>query len=727
MNFRYSVRTVALSVALIILAANIAESKPIIFRDNSSNNTVGKQVELLIDSSGYFNINNIVTEGKFKQSEKTAPIFFLKNQILWARFSVTNLTADSSVFFCIEYPHISEMDLYKLDENGQLQTIVSTGTNYDFNQRSHNHVNFNFNLHLPQGKTGTYYFKINSQHPVELRMALMNFNAVAQVHSLQSMIMAAYLGVIISILLYNLFLYFATRDRSYIVYVIYLFTLAFAQLTQAGWSFKYFWPSMPTFNNVGVIWTTCFAGIAAICFAISFLHTATYSPKAHTFLWLLIWAHIVAFLLSFSSFRFVSYHILNFSVLVSGVVLIYVSAAISARGYRPALYYLLAWSAFLVGLIILVLRNLGFLPVNNFTTYVLYGGSAIEAILLSIALADKISILRREKEVSQAAALQISQENERLVKEQNIVLERKVAGRTEELQKANHQLTEAFKNLKGAQIQLVESEKMASLGQLTAGIAHEINNPINFVKSNIKPLQLDFKDLMEVINEYEKLHDFEIPEIKPHLEQIEALKKSIDLEFIKKEVESLMKGIENGAERTAEIVRGLRTFSRLDESVIKTVDIHEGIDSTLILLRSNIPANISVVKDYLADGNIECFPGKLNQVFMNIISNAVHAIKSKPEMMPDEKITISTRRLEAEQIEIRIKDTGKGMSEEVKQKIYDPFFTTKDVGEGTGLGMAIVFKIIQEHSGKIELHSTEGVGSEFIITLQDAIPVKKPA
>jgi signal transduction histidine kinase len=553
----------------------------------------------------------------------------------------------------------------------------------------------------------------------------MSASKVAAVNSFQSVITGTYLGIIGAILLYNLFLCFATRDRSYIVYVAYLFALALAQLTLSGWSFKYFWPSFPALNQYAVIWTSCFAGISAMVFAMSFLRTSTYLPKVHLFLRVLIALYGIALLLSFSSFTLSAYQILNINGMASGVTLIFASATIYKKGYRPALYYLFAWSAFLVGLIILVFRNMGFLAVNNFTNYVLYAGSAIETILLSIALADKISILRKEKDESQHEALRISKENEMLVKEQNIVLERRVAERTEALQLANNQATIAFKGLKDTQIQLVEAEKMASLGQLTAGIAHEINNPINFVKSNIKPLQLDFKDLMEVIGEYEKLHTIETSQIESHLKEIDALKRSLDVDFIKTEIDELMKGIENGAERTAEIVRGLRTFSRLDESVIKTVDIHEGIDSTLILLRSTVPDNLTIVKEYNADGNIECFPGKLNQVFMNILSNAIHAIKSKPEMLPDEKITISTNQLSEHQIVIKIKDSGKGMSEETKQKIFDPFFTTKDVGEGTGLGLAIVFKIIQEHSGKIEVISEEGKGSEFIITLNDSIPGKR--
>ena len=719
------VRPAFFVLVFLMLTARPAQSNPIIYNNEFPNTMIGTNVELLIDSANSLNSENIIGAGHFTFSEKKAPIFFLADKTLWGRFSVTNNTSRKNIFFSVEYPNISLITFYKLNDQNKLEKVIETGHQFDFNTRPNTYVDFNFPLRLDSGQTGTYYFKIKSGHPVELRMALMSASKLSEVSAFQSLIAGTYLGIIGAILLYNLFLCFATRDRSYIVYVTYLFALILAQLTLSGLSFKYFWPSVPALNHYAVIWTSCFAGISAMAFAMSFLHTSTYLPKFHFFLKTLIALYGVAILISFTPFTLSAYKILNFNGIVSGVTLIIVSSTIYKKGYRPALYYLFAWSAFLVGLIILVLRNMGLVAVNDFTNYVLYAGSAIEAILLSIALADKISILRKEKDASQQEALRISKENEKLVTEQNIVLERRVAERTEALQLANNQATIAFKGLKDTQIQLVEAEKMASLGQLTAGIAHEINNPINFVKSNIKPLQLDFKDLMEVIGEYEKLHTKDISEIEPHLKEIESLKRSLDLDFLKTEIGELMKGIENGAERTAEIVRGLRTFSRLDESVIKTVDIHEGIDSTLILLRSNVPENLSIVKEYNVDGTIECYPGKLNQVFMNILSNAIHAIKSKPEMTADEKIIISTNQLSEHQIVIRIKDTGKGMSEETKQKIFDPFFTTKDVGEGTGLGLAIVFKIIQEHSGKIEVISEEGKGSEFIITLNDSVPGKR--
>jgi two-component system NtrC family sensor kinase len=268
---------------------------------------------------------------------------------------------------------------------------------------------------------------------------------------------------------------------------------------------------------------------------------------------------------------------------------------------------------------------------------------------------------------------------------------------------------------------LVEAEKMASLGQLTAGIAHEINNPINFVKSNIRPLEMDIKDLIEIIDAYDTLHTIPDADFAGKLIEINKLKKQIDVDYVKDEISNLVKGIHDGAERTAEIVMGLRNFSRLDESEVKIVNIHEGIDSTLIILKNALPPNIVVKKDFGAHGEIECFPGKLNQVFMNILSNGMQAIKEKEHQEAEESITITTRDAD-DKIEISIKDTGIGMTDEVRQKIFDPFFTTKDVGEGTGLGLSIVYKIIQKHEGKIEVLSSKGKGAEFVISLYKVLP-----
>lgn len=335
--------------------------------------------------------------------------------------------------------------------------------------------------------------------------------------------------------------------------------------------------------------------------------------------------------------------------------------------------------------------------------------------LLSFALADKINYFKKENETSQAQALQASLENQHLIKEQNVMLEKKVKERTEELESANLTLNDTLNNLKATQSQLVDAEKMAALGQLTAGIAHEINNPINFVTSNVKPLQLDIDDLKDIIKKYESI-DFE-KEIKPQIEAIEAYKKQIDLNFINNEITSLLSGISEGAKRTAEIIRSLRNFSRVDETDMKAIDLNEGLLSTLVLVRNTLPDNLTVIKELGNLPKVECMPGKINQVFMNLVSNAVQAIKSKEVQEEEEFLTIKSW-YEDQKVHISIKDSGTGMSEEVKHRIFEPFFTTKDIGEGTGLGLSIVFSIIEKHKGHIDVVSKVGEGTEFIITLQ---------
>ncbi len=288
-------------------------------------------------------------------------------------------------------------------------------------------------------------------------------------------------------------------------------------------------------------------------------------------------------------------------------------------------------------------------------------------------------------------------------------LELKVEERTQDLNKKNAALNETLSKLRQAQTQLIQSEKMVSLGQLTAGIAHEINNPINFVLNGIMPLEANISDLFELVGLYIKNLESPTPDL---VEIIKELKDEIEYDELKPEILGLCNSIKIGAKRTSEIVNGLRTFSRTDENEKKLTDIHEGLDSTLAILSGKLKGRVQVVKEYASLPHIDCFPGQLNQVFMNIISNANQAIGDVKGT-----ITITTNKANDDSITIGIKDDGPGMSDEVKEKIFEPFFTTKDVGEGTGLGMSITFGIIQKHSGSIEIETTVGVGTEFLITI----------
>ena len=276
------------------------------------------------------------------------------------------------------------------------------------------------------------------------------------------------------------------------------------------------------------------------------------------------------------------------------------------------------------------------------------------------------------------------------------------------IEKKNRDLRKTMDKLKSTQSQLIDSEKMASLGQLTAGIAHEINNPINYISAGINPLKRDMADFEALYSKFKVASENGFDENK--LRETKQFSEEIESDFLFKEIKSLLEGIEEGASRTREIVAGLRNFSRMDEDAIKTANVNEGIDSTLMLLQNKLKNKVTIKKEYGQIPPIECYPGKLNQVFMNILNNAAEAIKDNGE------IEIHTWG-DKEHAYISIKDNGIGMPENVRKRIFEPFYTTKEVGQGTGLGLSISFGIIEKHKGSITVKSKKNEGSEFIIRL----------
>jgi two-component system, NtrC family, sensor kinase len=290
------------------------------------------------------------------------------------------------------------------------------------------------------------------------------------------------------------------------------------------------------------------------------------------------------------------------------------------------------------------------------------------------------------------------------------------------LKKSARELELTLKELQNTQAKLLHSEKMSSLGQLVAGIAHEINNPVGFIHSNLAPASDYILDLLELIRLYQEY--FPQPP-----QAIDDRIKIIDLNFVLEDLPKLINSMQVGTERIREIVLSLRNFSRLDEAEIKAVDIHEGIDSTLMILNHRIKETairplIRVIKSYENLPKIECYSGQLNQVFMNILANAIDELDKNIHNHPEPIINIKTTIInnqENQYVQISISDNGSGMSEEIKSRIFDPFFTTKPVGKGTGMGMSICDRIIREtHRGKLYCNSQLAKGTEFIIE----IPIK---
>ncbi|ACU58814.1 sensor histidine kinase [Chitinophaga pinensis] len=697
-------RFIALWLLAILGYQQMQAATPIVYHNNMPLTRIGKNLEIYTDKTNALDIN-AVSKKTFSFPDENVPNLQITPHTHWVRFTVTNESDLREIMLEVEYPTIDDITLFELRPDGTYDS-TRLGEFTSYHNRPVDHQNYIFPLYIATHTTRQYYLRVIAGEQVQLPMSIGTRDQVSEKNDYRDLIFGLYIGVMLAMSFYNLFLYLSTKDNSYLTYVSYNVFVALTQATLQGYSFRFLYPDSPWMAQHATVLVPILNGLTALVFIQQFLLTKQFYKKGHRLINILLILYMGCFIPALLNKYIIAQIWVQMVVGAAAVSVFYISLRMSMKGYSSARFFLLAWSIFLLSVLVFVLRNANVLPYNEFTYYALQIGSGMEALLLSFALAYKINLFKAE-------ALHASQENERLVKEQNIILEEKVTQRTEELQTSNEELNVALKNLKEAQTQLVEREKMASLGQLTAGIAHEINNPINFVTSNIKPLKLDIQDIRTLLDKYDDLPN--TTDIQGALKDIAAFKQQIDIDYIHEEISSLIKGIEDGASRTSEIVRGLRTFSRLDESDVKSVDLHEGIDSTLVLLKNSIPTNVKVIKDYGSLPKIECYAGKINQVFMNILTNAFNAIKTNNQDR-EEVVTITTREDNGLAL-ISIKDTGPGMTEQVKEKIFDPFFTTKDVGEGTGLGLSIVFSIIEKHNGRIEVITAPDKGAEFIIYL----------
>ena len=285
---------------------------------------------------------------------------------------------------------------------------------------------------------------------------------------------------------------------------------------------------------------------------------------------------------------------------------------------------------------------------------------------------------------------------------ENIHLRLEQQRRIAELQSANRKLGEA-------QEQLLQAEKMASIGQLAAGVAHEINNPVGYVASNLSALGRSMNDLLSVLDAGERL-EASLSGETPELLALRALKEKVNLDFLREDLRDILAESKEGLERVKKIVLDLKTFSHVDEAEWKVVDLHAGLESTLNIVWNELKYKADVVKEYGELPEVECLPAQLNQVFMNLLVNAGQAIEKHGT------ITLRTGR-EGERVWVEVADTGKGIAPEHIGRVFDPFFTTKPVGKGTGLGLSLSFGIVKKHHGQIEVESTPGQGTTFRVWL----------
>lgn len=683
------------------------------FVKDKSNSYIGKSVSIFKDQTKQLTFEDVHQQPNlFKPSNDEVLNLGIDDVNNWIRFEIRNLSEKDKLVVNLSHANIDEVVFYTL----RYGVVDSTSLNYgsDVKDRAYPHQFFLFEIPLKKGEEVTCFFKLRSNTQLMAPISIHTEKGVMETLLETDIFSAIYIGLMLAMILYNIFLYFSTRESHYYVYVNYIFWVTVAQCIILG--------IFEPFITIHSVWLSsrlltfsgAMSGIAAIFFVKSFLQTAKDAPKLDKLLniFLISYFIIIGFLVA--GVLIPAYKMVNIVAGGGSIIVLIAAFKLSGQKYKQTKYFLFAWCVFLVSVVVYVFKDYNILKYNFFTVRSVQIGSVIEAILLSFALGDKINIYRKEKEESQTRELATLLENERLIREQNVVLEQKVEERTSELTESNESLHATLKHLKEAQSQLVEAEKMASLGQLTAGVAHEINNPINFVTSSVAPLKRDINMIWETLDEVENVALNDELTLSEKQSRITAYKEDIDLEYLRTEVDFLLKGMSEGANRTAEIVKSLRIFSRVDEDTLKFADINEGLESTMVILNSLIQQGIEVVKNYGNLPPIECYAGKLNQVFLNVLTNAIYAINKKFQNNPGGILILKTGLTEDESfMYVSIADNGIGIPPEIRDKIFEPFFTTKDVGEGTGLGMSIAYNTIAKHNGKIVVDSVVGEGTVF--------------
>lgn len=678
---------------------------------------VGKRLESLSqqDIPDLVQVEDLGTLDEWTPRLEVVPNLGLSNDIQWLRLKVDPRTENGQLIE-IQNAGIDELICYMICD-GDIIATYARGIFHETPAESKIGTYPSFPIPLVECGELQALFRLQSSKPLLIPMRIAGPRQVLKGAHERDVLFAAYFGVILVMLLYNLFLFLSVGDRSYLEYSIYILMIGGTQLVLNGYAPVFGSESFPWINLRLTHFFGVLSGLTTIVFAQNFLRLNHYVPWLNKLLNAYFFLYLVAFVLALFGLLVWSYSVINFC---AGAIFFLIPGAIITmrKGYEPARYFLIAFSVFIAAVIVFVLKDTGLIPYNQWTFFALPLGSAFEVILLSLALASRINQLKKDGAKAREEQLELAQVNEKIVRDQNVVLEERVKKRTSELEDINDTMQGTLNELQSAQQQLVQSEKLASIGQLTAGIAHELNNPINFVSSSAQSLRRDFEDLNAIVEAVKSL-SADNPELQARFRDIHSLLGQLDIEFTQQEIEELLNGIEDGANRTSEIVRGLRIFSRMDGDNFIQADINELMNSTLVVLRSNLRSQ-SQVRAELADNlpQFSCQPGRLNQVFMNIITNAAQATESTNLTLEEREVVVSTTLVESigqSWIEVRITDNGEGMDDGVKAQIFDPFFTTKPVGEGTGLGLSIVMGILRDHNAEVDVQSEVGLGTAFII------------
>ncbi len=658
---------------------------------------IGKQTAFFRDP-GSRSIQAILQptiQSKFQKYNQDEPSFGGTTDAIWFKFTAGNVT-DKQFFLHIGSAFIDSIALYAVTNN-QVREVQLSGDNYVFTNRPLKVNTFLFPLNIKSGEQQEYLLRVKTMQPFFFPLRVGTLDTFMEDTHKLDLIQGIYLGFMLLIFLYNLFLYFSTKENIYLYYVAYVFSITWFMSTVYQYVFEFIWPNLPVINQFAVA-SSGLTILTATLFTREFLHTSRLAPRSHKFSIVFICLGILCFVLVFTPLKIPALMLAQSGIMLMAVYFLVTGVIVYRKGYNPAKFYLVAWSFLITGFIAAILESLNILPVMYYINSMQIG-SAIEVTLLSLALADRINIYKKQREEAHAKALRMAHEQSEFVLQQNIQLEQKVTERT-------MALTKSLDELKITQAQLIQSEKMASLGELTSGIAHEIQNPLNFI-NNFSEVNIE---LLEEMTD-------EIKGNNP--EQILILLNDIK--------ENNRRTMFHG-KRADDIIKGMLQHSRTNTGKKELTNINALCDEYLRLSYHGFRAkDKSFTCDFKTNfdetiGEINIVPQDIGRVLLNLYNNAFYAVKAPNPSRQDKPIVqVKTGKALSvtgdPMIEITVSDNGTGIPQSIINKIFQPFFTTKPTGQGTGLGLSLAYDVIKAHNGELKVETQEGKGTTFIIQL----------
>jgi len=673
-------------------------------------------IEVLEDHNDSFSLEQVITSTEFKIMAQEIPNLGISASAFWLKFEIKNNTNNSNLNLILEQPNLDEVELYKLSSSEKHQ-VVRKGEYEAFHHKNYQHPNYIFDVIIPKNESITFLLKVKANEPIFLPLFVGSIQSTILYISKKDTLFSFYAGIILVMLLYNVFIYFTVRDKSYLFYVFYILFILLTQIALKGYHFKYLMPDFPEWANKSVTLFPSIAGIAAMEFIKNFLQTKERVPSLNKVFNVLKVIFLFSIVLLFFDFPIQSFQIMQTNTMLLSIYALYVGFKIMKLGYRPAKFFLLAWSMLLIGAFMFVLKDYGILPYNNFTNYTLPAGSAIEVVLLSFALADRINILKEEKEVAQTEELKQRKENQEILKNQAETLTVQVNERTEELRTKNNKLKKAYQDLEVTKAELIQKEKIAAVGRMAAGMSHGFNNDNTTIKLALGVVELNTSFYQKYID---YLHEI-LPQAKnidKQLQDLENYKKEIEYECITDDINGALKRANNGLEKIATNTKKLQDFSKIDTEGWVSTNINKDLNNLYDLWRSNLGA-IKLILDLKDIPHLTCNAQMMNDCFKSLLQNSIEAIKEKDMPEKEGMISIKTELLEG-RIIVSFTDNGTGMTEERKEKAFDLYFTTKGA-QKSGTSLTIVKSTMTAHDGHVEVDTKVGKGT----TIRLIIPIKK--